>query len=156
MNLVKNFGYVVLFISVLILELLFGILTQFTEFKVLPFLILLFFISSYRFSNSFVYAYFFSGIYYDLFYTSNYFGTTSAKYISLGIIINYIYTNLDSSLYSEYLTFLLAVFIYNYELIVYSLNLNSIVIILSISIINYFLFKLINITLKRDVFKKSI
>ena len=156
MNIVKNFIYVFLFISVLILELLFGILTEFTDFKVLPFLILLFFISSKRFSNSFVYAYFFSGIYYDLFYTSNYFGTTSAKYISLGIIINYIYTNLDSSLYSEYLTFLLAVFIYNYELIVYSLNLNSIVIILSISIINYFLFKLINITLKRDVFKKSI
>ena len=156
MNLVKNFGYVVLFISVLILELLFGILTQFTEFKVLPFLILLFFISSYRFSNSFVYAYFFSGIYYDLFYTSNYFGTTSAKYITLGIVINYIYSNLDSSVYSEYLTFLIAVLIYNYEIIIYSPSLNSIFIILSISMMNYFLFKLINITLKRDVFKKSI
>jgi len=156
MNLVKNFGYVVLFISVLILELLFGILTEFTNFKILPFLILLFFISSKRFSNSFVYAYFFSGIYYDLFYTSNYFGTTSAKYITLGIIINYIYSNLNSSVYSEYLTFLLAVLIYNYEIIFYSPSVNSIVIILSISIINYFLFKLINITLKRDVFKKSI
>ena len=156
MNLVKNFAYVFLFISVLILELLFGILTQFTEFKVLPFLILLFFISSYRFSNSFVYAYFFSGIYYDLFYTSNYFGTTSAKYITLGILINYIYSNLDSSVYSEYLTFLIAVLIYNYEIIIYSPSLNSILVILSISIINYFLFKLINITLKRDVFKKSI
>ena len=156
MNLVKNFAYVFLFISVLILELLFGILTQFTEFKVLPFLILLFFISSYRFSNSFVYAYFFSGIYYDLFYTSNYFGTTSAKYITLGILINYIYSNLDSSVYSEYLTFLIAVLIYNYEIIIYSPSLNSIFIILSISMMNYFLFKLINITLKRDVFKKSI
>ena len=156
MNLVKNFAYVFLFISVLILELLFGILTQFTEFKVLPFLILLFFISSYRFSNSFVYAYFFSGIYYDLFYTSNYFGTTSAKYITLGIVINYIYSNLDSSVYSEYLTFLIAVLIYNYEIIIYSPSLNSIFIILSISMMNYFLFKLINITLKRDVFKKSI
>ena len=113
MNLVKNFAYIFLFISVLILELLFGILTEFTNFKVLPFLILLFFISSKRFSNSFVYAYFFSGIYYDLFYTSNYFGTTSAKYITLGIIVNYIYSKLDNSLYSEYLTFLLAVLIYN-------------------------------------------
>ena len=139
MNLVKNFGYVFLFISVLILELLFGILTEFTDFKVLPFLILLFFISSKRFSNSFVYAYFFSGIYYDLFYTSNYFGTTSAKYITLGIIINYIYSNLNSSVYREYLTFLLAVLIYNYEIIFYSPSVNSIVIILSISIINYFL-----------------
>ena len=156
MNLVKNFGYVFLFISVLILELLFCILTEFTEFKVLPFIILLFFISSYRFSNSFVYAYFFYWIYYDLFYTSNYFGTTSAKYITLGIIINYIYSNLNSSVYSEYLTFLLAVLIYNYEIIFYSPSVNSIVIILSISIINYFLFKLINITLKRDVFKKTI
>ena len=156
MNLVKNFAYIFLFISVLILELLFGILTEFTEFKVLPFLILLFFISSNRFSNSFVYAYFFSGIYYDLFYTSNYFGTTSAKYITLGIVINYIYSNLDSSVYSEYLTFLIAVLIYNYEIIIYSPSLNSIFIILSISMMNYFLFKLINITLKSDVFKKSI
>ena len=46
--------------------------------------------------------------------------------------------------------------IYNYEIIIYSPSLNSIFIILSISMMNYFLFKLINITLKRDVFKKSI
>ena len=156
MNTLRQVSFIVLFIFILIFELLIGIIGEFPELRILPFLILLFYISLEKFSNSFVLAFFFSGIYYDLFYTSNYFGTTSAKYITLGIIVNYIYSKLDSSIYSEYLTFLLAVLIYNYEIIIYSPSLNSILVILSISIINYFLFKLINITLKRDVFKKSI
>ena len=156
MNLVKNLSYVFLFIFVLTVELLFGILSDFTNYKLLPFLILLFYLSTNKFSNSFILAYFLSGIYYDLFYTSNYFGTTSLKFISLGIVINYLYNKFDNNLYSEYLIFLLAVAIYNYELIIYSFSYYSFTIIFVITMINYFLFKLINITLKRDVFKKSI
>ncbi len=156
MIILKNLSYIFLFIFVLILELLFGIFTEFTDYRLLPFLILLFYISINKFSNSFVFAYFFAGIYYDLFYTSNYFGTTSVKFILFGIVINYVYDKLENSLYSEYLVFLLAVIIYNYEIIIYSLSLYSFINIFLISIINYFLFKLINITLKRDVFKKSI
>ena len=156
MNLIKNLSYIFLFIFVLTLELIFGIFTEFTDYRFLPFLILLFYISINKFSNSFVFAYFLDGIYYDLFYTSNYFGTTSVKFIFFAILINYVYQKLDNSLYSEYLVFLLAVIIYNYEIIIFSLSFSSFMNILIISIINYFLFKLINITLKRDVFKKSI
>ncbi len=156
MNLIKNLSYIFLFIFVLTLELIFGIFTEFTDYRFLPFLILLFYISINKFSNSFVFAYFLAGIYYDLFYTSNYFGTTSVKFIFFAILINYVYQKLDNSLYSEYLVFLLAVIIYNYEIIIFSLSFSSFMNILIISIINYFLFKLINITLKRDVFKKSI
>ena len=90
MKILKNFSFVILFIAVLILELLIGIIGEFPEIRLLPFLILLFYISLNRFSNAYILAFFLSGIYYDLFYTSNYFGSASAKFISLGIFVNFI------------------------------------------------------------------
>ena len=134
MNTLRQVSFIVLFIFILIFELLIGIIGEFPELRILPFLILLFYISSEKFSNSFVLAFFFSGIYYDLFYTSNYFGSTSAKFLA----------------------FFVATIIYKIESIVYSFTIYQLTIIFLISVINYFLFKLINITLKRDVFKKSI
>ena len=156
MNTLRQISFIVLFIFILIFELLIGIIGEFPELRILPFLILLFYISSEKFSNSFVLAFFFSGIYYDLFYTSNYFGSTSAKFILLGILVNFIYTKINQNIYSEFLAFFVATIIYKIETIVYSFTIYQLTIIFLISVINYFLFKLINITLKRDVFKKSI
>jgi hypothetical protein len=59
-------------------------------------------------------------------------------------------------LFSEFLVFFLAVAIYKFEFIIFSFSFIQLTIVFLISVINYFLFKLINITLKRDVFKKSI
>jgi len=156
MKSLKNFSYVVLFITVLILELLIGIFSEFSDLEILPFLILLFYISTKKFSNVYIFAFFFSGIYYDLFYTSNYFGSTSAKFLLIGIVINFINNQLNDNLYNEFFVFFVAVTIYKFEIIIYSFNISELRIVLLISVINYFLFKLINITLKRDVFKKSI
>jgi len=156
MKSLKNFSYVLLFITVLISELLIGIFSEFSDLEILPFLILLFYISTKKFSNAYIFAFFFSGIYYDLFYTSNYFGSTSAKFLLIGIVINFINNQLNDNLYNEFFVFFVAVTIYKFEIIIYSFNISELRIILLISVINYFLFKLINITLKRDVFKKSI
>tara|TARA_B100001996_G_scaffold313196_1_gene255524 strand:- start:207 stop:677 length:471 start_codon:yes stop_codon:yes gene_type:complete len=156
MKSLKNFSYVLLFITVLISELLIGIFSEFSDLEILPFLILLFYISTNKFSNAYIFAFFFSGIYYDLFYTSNYFGSTSAKFLLIGIVINFINNQLNDNLYNEFFVFFVAVTIYKFEIIIYSFNISELRIILLISVINYFLFKLINITLKRDVFKKSI
>jgi len=145
-----------LFIAVLILELLVGIIGEFPEIRILPFLILLFYISLNRFSNAYILAFFLSGIYYDLFYTSNYFGSASAKFISLGIFVNFINNKINNDLLSEFLLFFGAVSIYKFETIIYSFSINQLIIIFLISVINYFLFKLINIILKRDVFTQSI
>jgi len=156
MKILKNFSFVILFIAVLILELLIGIIGEFPEIRLLPFLILLFYISLNRFSNAYILAFFLSGIYYDLFYTSNYFGSASAKFISLGIFVNFINNKINNDLLSEFLLFFGAVSIYKFETIIYSFSINQLTIIFLISVINYFLFKLINITLKRDVFTQSI
>ena len=156
MKILKNFSFAILFIAVLILELLIGIIGEFPEIRILPFLILLFYISLNRFSNAYILAFFLSGIYYDLFYTSNYFGSTSAKFISLGIFVNFINSKINNDLLSEFLLFFGAVSIYKFETIIYSFSINQLTIIFLISVINYFLFKLINITLKRDVFTQSI
>ena len=156
MRFLKNFSFVILFISVLIIELLLGIVSELLALQILPFLILIFYISTKRFSNSFIFAFFFSGIYYDLFYTSNYFGTTSIKYIFIAIVINFIYNRVNESLFSEYLIFLLTVAIYKFEILLNTFNISDFTNIFLISAINYFLFKIISVTLKWDVFKKSI
>jgi len=156
MIILRNISSVILFISVLIIELLFGIVSEIFELEVLPFFILIFYISLKRFSNSYIYAFFISGIYYDLFYTSNYFGTTSAKYIFIAIIVNFIYNKLNETLVNEYLIFLIAILIYKAESIFYTINISDLTNIFLISVINYFLFKIISVTLKWDVFKKSI
>ena len=156
MKILRNFSFAILFIAVLILELLMGIIGEFPEIRLLPFFILLFYISLNRFSNSYILAFFLSGIYYDLFYTSNYFGSASAKFISLGIFVNFLNNKINNDLLSEFLLFFGAVSIYKFETIIFSFSISQLTIIFLISVINYFLFKLINITLKRDVFTQSI
>ena len=156
MKILRNFSFAILFIAVLILELLIGIIGEFPEIRILPFLILLFYISLNRFSNAYILAFFLSGIYYDLFYTSNYFGSASAKFISLGIFVNFINNKINNDLLSEFFLFFAAVSIYKFETIIFSFSISQLTIIFLISVINYFLFKLINITLKRDVFTQSI
>ena len=84
---IKIFKFCFLFIFILIFELFIGIITDFSEVKILPFFVLIFYISTKYFSNSFVIPFFLSGIYYDAFYTSNYFGTTSAKFILITILL---------------------------------------------------------------------
>tara|TARA_B100000427_G_scaffold308231_1_gene296293 strand:+ start:1566 stop:2036 length:471 start_codon:yes stop_codon:yes gene_type:complete len=156
MKALTNLSYVFLFIPVLVIELFIGIFTEFSDLEILPFLILLIYISINKFSNAYIFAFFFSGIYYDLFYTSNYFGSTSAKFLSIAVIINFINNKLNDNFLNEFLLFLIAVSIYKFEFIIYSFSFTQLTIIFLISAINYFLFKLINITLKSDVFKKSI
>ena len=156
MKTLRNSSYIFLFIAVLVIELLIGIFTEFSDIEILPFLILLFYISIDKFSNAYIFAFFFSGIYYDLFYTSNYFGSTSAKFLSIEIVINFINNKLNDNLINEFLVFFLAVAIYKFEFIIYSFSFIQLTNVFLITVINYFLFKLINITLKRDVFKKSI
>ena len=156
MSYLKIVSSVVGFIVVLIIELLVGIIAEFPEIRIYPFLILLYYISLKKFSNSLVLAFFLSGIYYDLFYTSNYFGSTSAKFILIGVVVNFLANKINDSLINEFGLFLIALLIYKIETIIYTLSFNQLLITISISAINYFLFKIISVTLKRDVFKKTI
>ena len=156
MKTLRNSSYIFLFIGVLVIELLIGVVSEFSDIEILPFLVLLFYISINKFSNAYIFAFFFSGIYYDLFYTSNYFGSTSAKFLSIAIVVNFVNNKLNDNLFSEFLVFFLAVALYKFEFIIYAFSFIQLTIVFLISVINYFLFKLINIILKRDVFKKSI
>ena len=58
MNTLRQLSFIILFIFILILELLIGIIGEFPELRILPFLILLFYVSSEKFSNAFVLAFF--------------------------------------------------------------------------------------------------
>mgnify|MGYP001166366780 FL=1 len=155
MKQLRYLSFVLIFISLLIFELFIGIITDFSEVKILPFFVLIFYVSTKYFSNSFVIPFFLSGIYYDAFYTSNYFGTTSAKFILITIVINFINNRLRVNLYNEFILFTFSLALYKFETLFISFSINYLFNIFLISGVNYFLFKLINITLKEDVFKKS-
>ena len=155
MKQLRYLSFVFLFIFILIFELFIGIITDFSEVKILPFFVLIFYVSTKYFSNSFVIPFFLSGIYYDAFYTSNYFGTTSAKFILITIVINFINNRLRVNLYNEFILFTFSLALYKFETLFISFSINYLFNIFLISGVNYFLFKLINITLKEDVFKKS-
>tara|TARA_Y100001970_G_scaffold175064_1_gene213576 strand:- start:1002 stop:1472 length:471 start_codon:yes stop_codon:yes gene_type:complete len=155
MKQLRDLSFVFLFIFILIVELFIGIITDFSEVKILPFFVLIFYVSTKYFSNSFVIPFFLSGIYYDAFYTSNYFGTTSAKFILITIVINFINNRLRVNLYNEFILFTFSLALYKFETLFISFSINYLFNIFLISGVNYFLFKLINITLKEDVFKKS-
>ncbi len=156
MKQIRNLSFIFLFIFLLIFELLIGLISDFSELKVLPFFLLVFYISTKYFSNFFIVPFFLSGIYYDAFYTSNYFGTTSAKFILITIFINFIHNRLKVNLYNEFILFTFSLALYKLETVFTSFSINYLFNIFLISVLNYFLFKLINITLKEDVFKKSI
>ena len=155
MKQLRNLSFIFLFIFLLIFELFIGIITDFSEVKILPFFVLIFYISTNYFSNSFVIPFFLCGIYYDAFYTLNYFGTTSAKFILIPIIINFFNNRLKVNLYNEFILFTFSIALYKLETIFSTFSINYLFNIFLISGANYFLFKLINITLKGDVFKKS-
>ena len=155
MKQLRDLSFVFLFIFILIFELFIGIITDFSEVKLFPFFVLIFYVSTKYFSNSFVIPFFLSGIYYDAFYTSNYFGTTSAKFILITIFINFINNKLRVNLYNEFILFTFSLALYKFETLFISFSINYLFNIFLISGVNYFLFKLINITLKEDVFKKS-
>ena len=130
-------------------------LTNNVNFEFYPFLIYLFYISTKYFSRSSVLIIVLSGFYYDIFYTSNFLGETSIKFLFICIVIHFISTKLSKSIFSNFLLFYICLLLYKYELIVADIGM-SLFYFLVICLPNFLLFRALNSNLRRDVFSAKI
>ena len=78
-------------------------LTNNVYFEFYPFLIYLFYVSTNYFSRSSVLIIVLSGFYYDIFYTSNFLGETSIKFLFICIVTHFIFTKLGKSIFNNFL-----------------------------------------------------
>ena len=130
-------------------------LTNNVYFEFYPFLIYLFYVSTNYFSRSSVLIIVLSGFYYDIFYTSNFLGETSIKFLFICIVTHFISTKLSKSIFTNFLLFFICLLLYKYELIVADIGM-SLFYFLVICLPNFLLFRALNSNLRRDVFSAKI
>ena len=124
-------------------------------FEFYPFLIYLFYVSTKYFSRSSVLIVVLNGFYYDIFYTSNFLGETSIKFLFICIVTHFISTKLSKSIFNNFLLFYICLLLYKYELIVADIGM-SLFYYLVICLPNFLLFRALNSNLRRDVFSAKI
>ena len=120
-----------------------------------PFLIYLFYVSTKYFSRSSVLIVVLNGFYYDIFYTSNFLGETSIKFLFICIVTHFISTKLSTNILNNFLLFFICLLLYKYELIVTDIGM-SLFYYLVICLPNFLLFRALNSNLRRDVFSAKI
>ena len=124
-------------------------------FEFYPFLIYLFYVSTKYFSRSSVLIVVLNGFYYDIFYTSNFLGETSIKFLFICIVTHFISTKISKSILINFLLFYICLLLYKYELIVADIGM-SLFYFLVICLPNFLLFRALNSNLRRDVFSAKI
>lgn len=130
-------------------------LTNNVYFEFYPFLIYLFYVSTKYFSRSSVLIIVLNGFYYDIFYTSNFLGETSIKFLFICIVTHFISTKLSTNIFNNFLLFFICLLLYKYELIVADIGM-SLFYYLVICLPNFLLFRALNSNLRRDVFSAKI
>lgn len=130
-------------------------LTNNVYFEFYPFLIYLFYVSTNYFSRSSVLIVVLGGFYYDIFYTSNFLGETSIKFLFICIVTHFISTKLSTNIFNNFLLFFICLLLYKYELIVTDIGM-SLFYYLVICLPNFLLFRALNSNLRRDVFSAKI
>ena len=130
-------------------------LTNNVYFEFYPFLVYLFHVSTNYFSRSSVLIIVLNGFYYDIFYTSNFLGETSIKFLFICIVTHFISTKLTTNIFNNFLLFFICLLLYKYELIVTDIGM-SLFYYLVICLPNFLLFRALNSNLRRDVFSAKI
>ena len=130
-------------------------LTNNVYFEFYPFLVYLFHVSTNYFSRSSVLIIIVNGFYYDIFYTSNFLGESSIKFLFICIVTHFISTKLSTNIFNNFLLFFICLLLYKYELIVTDIGM-SLFYYLVICLPNFLLFRALNSNLRRDVFSAKI
>ena len=152
----RNLLSIIAFVFLLFVELLINTILTFDYFLIMPFFIVMFLISTRRFSNFYISVFLVAGIYYDSLYSSNILGFSSAKFLITIILMNYIIANQQNNIYLDLATFTVGVFIYKFTYSLEYLNPEFLYQILISSLVNYFLFRVLNITIGKNVLKQKI
>jgi len=151
----RNLLSIVTFVFLLFIELLTNTILNF-DFLIMPFFIGMFLISTRRFSNFYISVFLVAGIYYDALYSSNILGFSSAKFLITIILMNFIIANQQNNSYLDFATFTVGIFMYKFTYSFEYLNPEFLFQLLISSFVNYFLFRILNITIGKNVLKQKI
>ena len=152
----RNLLSIITFVFLLFIELLINTISNFDYFLVMPFFIGMFLISTRRFSNFYISVFLVAGIYYDALYSSNILGFSSAKFLITIILMNFMIANQQNNIYLDFATFTLGIFTYKFIYSLEYLNPEFLYQMLTSSLVNYFLFRILNITIGKNVLKQKI
>ncbi len=152
----KNLLSILIFVFILFIELLLNTILNFDYFLIMPFFIAMFIVSTRRFSNFYISVFLIAGLYYDSLFSSNILGFSSAKFLLTIILMNFIIANQENNIYLDFATFTVGIFLYKFIYSFQYLNPDFLYQLLISSVLNYFLFKILNITIDKNVLKQKI
>ena len=152
----KNLLSILIFVFILFIELLLNTILNFDYFLIMPFFIAMFIVSTRRFSNFYISVFLVAGLYYDSLFSSNILGFSSAKFLLTIILMNFIIANQENNIYLDFATFTVGIFLYKFIYSFQYLNPDFLYQLLISSVLNYFLFRILNITIDKNVLKQKI
>ena len=152
----RNILNILFFVILLFSELLINTIFVFEYILFLPFYIGLFYVSTRRFSNFYISIFLVAGIYYDTLFSSNILGFTSAKFLITCVILNFLTNNQSKNTFQDLAAFVAGVFLYSFTYSFDFLQPQFLYLLLISSLVNYFLFRILNITIEKNVLKQKI
>ena len=144
MNFFRNIFRSIYFVIILFFDTVINFLLVLDWIIISPFFLLIYFVSTKRFSNQNIIPLVISGLSYDIFLSENYLGVYSILFLLVAIISNYIQKKLQSVSYQEFVSFTFGFLIYN---TVNLLEANFISFFISSLLINYLIYFLYQRTL---------
>jgi len=107
-------NYLILFITFQLIQLILNVVFLPFEFNIDIFLILLVLFGTLFNSEKIVFPIFLTGIFYDLFFSTNFVGVYSSLYIFILLFISYANENFSKSYFQKAMIFFLSYLIYNF------------------------------------------
>lgn len=114
MKYVRFIPYLILFITIQLIQLMLNVVFLPFEFNIEIFLIFLVLFGSLFDSEKIIFPIFLTGIFYDLFFSTNFVGVYSSLYIFILLFVSYANDKFTKSYFQKALIFFLSYLIYNF------------------------------------------
>ena len=114
MKYVRFIPYLILFITIQLIQLMLNVVFLPFEFNIEIFLIFLVLFGSLFDSEKIIFPIFLTGIFYDLFFSTNFVGVYSSLYIFILLFVSYANDKFTKSYFQKALIFFLSYLMYNF------------------------------------------
>ena len=114
MKYIRFIPYLILFITIQLIQLMLNVVFLPFEFNIEIFLIFLVLFGSLFDSEKIIFPIFLTGIFYDLFFSTNFVGVYSSLYIFILLFVSYANNKFTKSYFQKALIFFLSYLIYNF------------------------------------------
>jgi len=114
MKYIRFIPYLILFITIQLIQLMLNVVFLPFEFNIEIFLIFLVLFGSLFDSEKIIFPIFLTGIFYDLFFSTNFVGVYSSLYIFILLFVSYANNKFTKSYFQKALIFFLSYLMYNF------------------------------------------